>query len=302
MNMATEPTKRLGRGLDALLGDYAPKPQPEAVKDKPAEEGGTSGERGDRRSVPLAFIHPNPRNPRTTFAQDDLDDLAVSIQAHGMVQPIVVRPVPGRTDYFEIIAGQRRWIAAQKAGLHDVPVTLLDVSDKEALELAIVENVQRADLNPVEEALGYNALIEEFSYTQADLGARIGKSRVHVTNTLRLLKLPDEVIDRVREGQLSAGHARALVNAPDPGALAKKVIENGLSVRDTEKLARVPQKRSNSSPVAVKDADTRAVETELEARLGLKVDIRHKPDGKGEVRIAYTSLEQLESLCRKLRG
>ena len=295
--MAIEPTKRLGRGLDALLGDYAP-------KQKPAAEVGsrTSGDRGDRKTIPLAFIHPNPRNPRTTFAQEDLDDLTVSIQAHGMVQPIVVRPVPDRPDYYEIIAGERRWRAAQKAGLHDVPVTLLDVSDKEALELAIVENVQRADLNPVEEALGYNALIEEFGYTQADLGATIGKSRVHVTNTLRLLKLPDEVIDHVRTGRMSAGHARALITVADPGALAKRVIEDGLSVRATEKLAQSPNKRPPAKGAPAKDADTRSLENELEARLGLKVDIRHKPDGKGEVRIVYTSLEQLEALCRKLRG
>jgi ParB family chromosome partitioning protein len=295
--MASEPTKRLGRGLDALLGDYAPKPQPAAETVQP------KAEQTDRRTVPLAFIHPNPRNPRTTFAQEDLDDLAASIKAHGMVQPIVVRPVPDRPDYYEIIAGERRWRAAQKAGLHDVPVTLLDVTDKEALELAIVENVQRADLNPVEEALGYNALIEEFGYTQQDLGEAIGKSRVHVTNTLRLLKLPDEVIDHVRSGALSAGHARALVNAPDAGALARRVVEQGLSVRDTEKLVRSPQKKPASRPAGTeKDADTRALETELEARLGLTLDIRHKPDGRGEVRIAYRSLEQLDALCHKLRG
>jgi ParB family chromosome partitioning protein len=295
--MAPEPTRRLGRGLDALLGDYAPKPQAAAAdNDQPAAE------RGDRKTVPLAFIHPNPRNPRTSFAQEDLDDLAVSIQAHGLVQPIVVRPVPDRPDAYEIIAGERRWRAAQKAGLHDVPVTLLDVSDKEALELAIVENVQRADLNPVEEALGYQALIEEFEYTQADLGATIGKSRVHVTNTLRLLKLPDEVIDHVRAGQLSAGHARALVNAPDAGALAKRVVENGLSVRETEKLVQSPQKKAVPRVPAEKDPNTRALEHELEAQLGLKFDIRHRSDGRGEIRIAYGSLEQLDALCRKLRG
>lgn len=295
--MAPEPTRRLGRGLDALLGDYAPKPEPAS-----SESDQQAAERGDRKTVPLAFIHPNPRNPRTSFAQEDLDDLAVSIQAHGLVQPIVVRPMPDRPNAYEIIAGERRWRAAQKAGLHDVPVTLLEVSDKEALELAIVENVQRADLNPVEEALGYQALIEEFDYTQADLGATIGKSRVHVTNTLRLLKLPDEVIDYVRSGQLSAGHARALVNAPESTLLARRVVENGLSVRETEKLVQSPQKKPASKAPAEKDPNTRALERELEAQLGLKFDIRHRPDGKGEVRIAYGSLDQLDSLCRKLRG
>lgn len=296
--MTPEPKRRLGRGLDALLGDYAPKPQPESAA------GTASGvAANDRKTVPLAFIHPNPRNPRTTFAQADLDDLAVSIQAHGLVQPIVVRPVDGRPDYYEIIAGERRWRAAQKAGLHDVPVTILDVSDQEALELAIVENVQRADLNPVEEALGYNALIEEFGYTQADLGAKIGKSRVHVTNTLRLLSLPDSVIDHVRSGALSAGHARALVNMPDAGALAGQVLEKNLSVRDTEKLVRAAQRPAPAkAPAPVKDANTRALEQELEGRLGLKLDIRHRSDGKGEMRIAYRSLEQLDALCHKLRG
>ncbi len=297
-SMATEPRKRLGRGLDALLGDYAPKPAPVAV----ASNDGSGNDHADRKVVPLGFIHPNPRNPRTTFAQDDLDDLAISIQAHGMVQPIVVRPVPGKQDYYEIIAGERRWRAAQKAGLHDVPVTLLDVSDNEALELAIVENVQRSDLNPVEEALGYNALIEEFSYSQADLGARIGKSRVHVTNTLRLLKLPRDVIDYVRAGALSAGHARALINVAEASALAARVIERGLSVRETEKLTRAPKPPAAARAAPEKGADTRALEQELEARLGLKLDIRHKLDGKGEVRIAYQSLEQLEAVCRKLRG
>lgn len=295
--MAAEPKKRLGRGLDALLGDYAPK-RAEPVSDAAQ----TSADRGDRKTVPLAFIHPNPRNPRTSFAQADLDELTVSIQAHGMVQPIVVRPVPDRPDYFEIIAGERRWRAAQKAGLHDVPVTLLDVSDQQALELAIVENVQRADLNPVEEALGYQALIEEFHYSQADLGAKIGKSRVHVTNTLRLLNLPDIVIDHVRSGALSAGHARALVNVPDAGRLAMKVIEGGLSVRQTEQLARAPKAPPAARQRPEKAADTRAVEQELEASLGLKVDIRHAPNGKGELRLAYGSLEQLDALCRKLRG
>ena len=296
--MTPEPKRRLGRGLDALLGDYAPKPQPESTA------GPASGvAANDRKTVPLAFIHPNPRNPRTTFAQADLDDLAVSIQAHGLVQPIVVRPVDGQPDYYEIIAGERRWRAAQKAGLHDVPVTILDVSDQEALELAIVENVQRADLNPVEEALGYNALIEEFGYTQADLGAKIGKSRVHVTNTLRLLSLPDSVIDHVHSGALSAGHARALVNMPDAGTLAGQVIEKNLSVRDTEKLVRAAQRPAPAkAPTPVKDANTRALEQELEGRLGLKLDIRHRPDGKGEMRIAYRSLEQLDALCHKLRG
>lgn len=294
--MNAEPKRRLGRGLDALLGDYAPKPDLSTAHPGMAK----SPDSNDGKTIPIAFIHPNPRNPRTTFAQDDLDELAASIRTHGLVQPIVVRAVPGRPDHFEIIAGERRWRAAQKAGMHDVPVTLLDVSDQQALELAIVENVQRADLNPVEEALGYNALIEEFGYTQADLGSKIGKSRVHVTNTLRLLSLPDDVIDHVRSGKLSAGHARALVGFAKAEALAEQVIARGLSVRQTEQLVREPKAPARSTAPS-KDADTRDLEKDIEASLGLTVDIRHKADGKGEVRIAYRSLEQLDALCRKLR-
>ncbi len=295
--MNAEPKRRLGRGLDALLGDYAPQPDLSTEGNLPPESLETEG----GRTIPLGFIHPNPRNPRTTFAQDDLDELATSIRSHGLVQPIVVRSVEGRSNYYEIIAGERRWRAAQKAGLHDVPVTILDVSDQQALELAIVENVQRADLNPVEEALGYNALIEEFGYTQADLGSKIGKSRVHVTNTLRLLSLPDGVIEHVRSGALSAGHARALVGSDTAEALADQVIARGLSVRQTEKLVRAPKAPAPTKPAKpAKDADTRALEKDIEAGLGLSVDIRHKSDGKGEVRIAYRSLDQLETLCRKL--
>ena len=298
--MNAEPKRRLGRGLDALLGDYAPRPD----LSTDAATAGKPPHLADGKTIPIAFIHPNPRNPRTTFAQDDLDELAASIRTHGLVQPIVVRPVAGRPDYYEIIAGERRWRAAQKADLHDVPVTMLDVSDQQALELAIVENVQRTDLNPVEEALGYNALIEEFGYTQADLGAKIGKSRVHVTNTLRLLSLPDGVIDHIRSGALSAGHARALIGAPQAEALAEQVIARGLSVRQTEKLVREPRSPAPAARPAspAKDADTRALEKDIEACLGLTVDIRHKADGKGEVRIAYRSLEQLEALCGKLRA
>ena len=292
--MTSQPQKRLGRGLDALLGEFGNSPVGEPSV-------------GKRQSqVPLALIHPNPRNPRHEFATEDLDDLASSIRTHGVVQPIVVRAIAGPGEAYEIIAGERRWRAAQRAGLHDVPVTVLDVSDRQSLELAIVENVQRTDLNPVEEALGYQALLDEFSYSQADLGTIIGKSRVHVTNTLRLLKLPDDVLTAVKSGALSAGHGRALLSADDPSGLARRVIEKGLSVRETEALGQVAAgqdgKRAKTSGAVRKDADTRALENQLSDVLGIAVDIRHKANGKGEVRLRYQSLEQLDDLCRRLKS
>jgi ParB family chromosome partitioning protein len=294
--MTSEPQKRLGRGLDALLGEFGASPAGE-----PADA--YAGRR--QNQVPLAIIHPNPRNPRHEFATEDLDDLAASIRSHGVVQPIVVRAIAGPGETYEIIAGERRWRASQRAGLHDVPVIVLDVSDRQALELAIVENVQRTDLNPIEEALGYQALLQEFSYSQADLGTIIGKSRVHVTNTLRLLKLPADVLTAVKSGTLSAGHGRALLGADDPGALASLVIDKGLSVRETEILAQSAPgqggKRARKSPAARKDADTRALEKQLSDALGMAVDIRHKTNGKGEIRLRYGSLEQLDEVCRLLK-
>ena len=292
--MTSQPQKRLGRGLDALLGEFGNSPVGEA----------SAGKRLNQ--VPLALIHPNPRNPRHEFATEDLDDLAASIRTHGVVQPIVVRAMAGPGETYEIIAGERRWRAAQRAGLHDVPVTVLDVSDRQSLELAIVENVQRTDLNAIEEALGYQALIDEFSYSQADLGSIIGKSRVHVTNTLRLLKLPDDVLTAVKSGALSAGHGRALLTADDPSGLARRVIEKGLSVRETEALGQAAAdqggKRAKASASARKDADTRALENQLSDALGIAVDIRHKANGKGEIRLRYQSLEQLDDLCRLLKS
>ncbi|WP_026380530.1 ParB/RepB/Spo0J family partition protein [Afifella pfennigii] len=294
--MAQEPTRRLGRGLDALLQDYA---LPEMT---PAEEG--ERPRPAPQTALLASIHPNPRNPRRDFSGEELEDLAASIRAHGLVQPVVVRPRPGVSGEYEIIAGERRWRAAQLAGIHEVPITLLEVSDREALELAIVENVQRADLNPLEEAQGYQALIEEFSYSQGDLADVIGKSRVHVTNTLRLLKLPEKVLEHLRFGRLTAGHARALINTEEPVRLAEIAIAKGLSVRDTEKLAQRGAEPASGErrQTAEKDADTLALQKELGDRLGLQIDIRHKPDGKGEVRIKYRDLAQLDMVCGRLRS
>ena len=291
--MSIEPRRRLGRGLDALLGAYPPAP----------DERATRPEAG-RRTVPIGSIDRNPRNPRREFRREELEELATSLRQHGMVQPLVVRPAGGGRERYEIIAGERRWRAAQIAGLHDVPVSVLDVSDREALELAIVENVQRADLNAIEEAQGYQALIAEFGYTQADLGEIIGKSRVHVTNTLRLLKLPAPVQTMLQSGKLSAGHGRALLAAADPERLAGTVVEKNLSVRETERLAQLPQSQPGSRPRrrSAKPADIAALEKDLTAALGLGVDLRHDASGRGEIRIAYRTLEQLEAICARLRA
>jgi ParB family chromosome partitioning protein len=290
--LALEQRRRLGRGLDALLGPYPGEP----------EEHHAAAESG-RRTVPVALIDRNPRNPRRDFRAEDLEELAASLNQHGIVQPLVVRPAPGSAERYELIAGERRWRAAQLAGLHEVPVTIIDVSDRQALELAIVENVQRADLNPVEEARGYQALIEEFDHSQADLGATIGKSRVHVANTLRLLKLPQAVLALLEAGTLSAGHGRALLAASDPERLARMVVDKNLSVRETERLAQLPHEEPRAAPKrgAARNPDVVALEKGLSDSLGLNVALRHDDSGRGELRIAYRSLEQLESLCRKLR-
>lgn len=280
--------KRLGRGLAALIGEID---RPEAPIKASVADG----------KVPIELIGPNPRNPRRTFGEEELADLAQSIREHGIVQPVVVRPAPGQPGRFEIIAGERRWRAAQRAGVAEIPIIRRDVDDRVALEIAIIENVQRADLNPVEEALGYQQLMEDHGYTQADLGQVIGKSRSHVANTLRLLKLPAEIREMVVNGALSAGHARTLVTAADPGALAKRIVEGGLSVRQAEALAQAPQASPRPKAAAPeKDADTLSLEKLLSDVTGMKVTINHR-DGGGELRIAYRTLEQLDDLCRRLR-
>ncbi|MCX5513868.1 chromosome partitioning protein ParB [Kaistia algarum] len=280
--------RRLGRGLAALIGDV----DTEAVVNERS--------RSSRR-VPVAFLSPNPRNPRKSFEEADLADLTASIREKGIVQPILVRPVRGGGEAYEIIAGERRWRAAQRAGLHDVPVIINDVSDKEALELAIIENVQRADLNALEEALGYQQLIDEFDYTQTALADVIGKSRPHVANTLRLLKLPDSVKTYLREGKLTAGHARALVTVNDPAAVAARIVEGGLTVRDAEALTQQEPRRGETKPRPEKDADTRALERLLSDMLGLVVTIDHRRDGSGTLRVGYSTLEQLDGVCRLLK-
>ncbi|WEX09619.1 ParB/RepB/Spo0J family partition protein [Chelativorans sp. AA-79] len=280
--------KRLGRGLAALIGEV----------DKPT----TREEETVRadRSIPIEFVSPNPRNPRRNFAETDLIELSQSIREHGIVQPVVVRPAAA-TGRYEIIAGERRWRAAQRAGLTEIPVIIRDVDDKAALELAIIENVQRADLNSIEEARGYQQLMDEHNYTQADLAQVIGKSRSHVANTLRLLKLPESVAEFIIDGSLTAGHARTLVTAVDPAGLAKRIIDEGLSVRQAEALAGAQDEEpSRAKERKEKDADTISLEKLLSDHTGLKVSINHKEKG-GEMRISYRSLEQLDELCRLLQ-
>ena len=285
--------RRLGRGLAALIG--------EAAEVVPATERG----HGQRR-VPIEFLRPNPRNPRINFRESDLADLAASIREKGVIQTIIVRTIPGLADAYEIVAGERRWRAAQLAHLSDIPVVIHELDDREALELAIVENVQRADLDAIEEARGYQRLIEEFGYAQGDLAKVIGKSRPHVANTLRLLQLPPSTRRLVSEGEISAGHARALLAVKSPETVAARIVAEGLTVRNVERIA---QKESSgaASPRAkkreeVKDADTRALEKTLTDALGLSVSLHALGDERGELRIRYETFEQLDGLCRKLAG
>lgn len=290
---------RLGRGLAALIGDMG------EISDIGSERARPNL---SQRKVPLAFLRANPNNPRRTFGEEELEDLAASIRERGVIQPIVVRPVAGERDAYEIVAGERRWRASQRAGIHEVPIVVVDVDDRGALEIAIIENVQRADLNPLEEATGYQALAEQFAYSQSDVARVIGKSRSHVANTMRLLKLPDSVKTYLAEGLLSAGHARALLTQDDPEGLARIIVEQGMNVRAIEALAQElnvakaeaagkPLKKAREpKPV---DADTRALERRLSDALGLNVSIRH--DGEaGELRIRYASLDQLDEVCRLL--
>ncbi|TIY04265.1 MAG: ParB/RepB/Spo0J family partition protein [Mesorhizobium sp.] len=284
--------KRLGRGLAALIGEID---RPAAVEKQGMNADG---------KVPIEFLSPNPKNPRRHFGDADLTHLAQSIREHGVVQPVVARPSPTQAGRYEIIAGERRWRAAQRAGLVEIPIIVRDVNDRTALELAIIENVQRTDLNPVEEALGYQQLIDDHGYTQADLGQVIGKSRSHVANTLRLLKLPDVIRDMLVDGALSAGHARTLVTAQDPAGLAKRILEDGLSVRQAEALAQMPAgaptvKRQPAAPTQ-KDADTLALEKLMTGTIGMIVTIEHKERG-GVISVAYRTLEQLDELCRRLK-
>ncbi len=244
------------------------------------------------------MLRPNPRNPRRTFPTAELDELSASIKERGIIQPIAVRPLRGASESYEIIAGERRWQAAQRAGLNEVPVVVLEVSDAEALELAIIENVQREDLNPMEEAAGYQALMDEFKYHQEDIAKTVGKSRSHVANMLRLLKLPESVKAGIRSGQFTAGHARALIGYAEPERLAQQIIERGLNVRQVEALVRAHAKSGMRKPPA-KAADTIALEKQVSDALGLAVTIDHRGNG-GAVHIKYRNLDQLRDVMRRL--
>lgn len=283
-----ERPSRLGRGLAALIGDM-----------QSVEGARLADNTGGLRRLPVDFLVANRANPRHEFNADDLEDLTNSIREKGVMQPLLVRPTRD-PNQFEIIAGERRWRASQRAGLNEVPVLVRDVSDKEALELAIIENVQRVDLNPLEEAMGYAQLIEQFEYTQNDLAQVIGKSRSHVANTLRLMKLPEDVRNMVSRGELTAGHARTLITADDPAAVARRIVGGGLSVREAEALSqeRPSAPRKKAAPV-MKDADTQALEKRLSDVLGLHVAIDHKDQG-GRVEIRYRTLDQLDAVCAKL--
>ncbi|WP_299825837.1 ParB/RepB/Spo0J family partition protein [uncultured Roseobacter sp.] len=288
----------LGRGLSALMSDVAE-----------TEKAASAGPSAAERVIPIEQIAPNPDQPRKRFAEGDLDDLAASIREKGVIQPLIVRAVAD--DRYEIVAGERRWRASQMAKLHELPVVVRDFTDVEVLEVAIIENIQRADLNPIEEAAGYRQLMDRFGHTQEKMAEALGKSRSHIANLLRLLNLPEAVLEMVRKGDLSSGHARALIPADDPLKLAQTIVRGGLSVRAAEAL--VKKQASDGANIfgtpdakpakAAKDADTKALEDDLSASLGMKVSLSHKPGQEsGQMTLHYKSLDDLDELCRILSG
>jgi ParB family chromosome partitioning protein len=294
--MADKPS-RLGRGLAALIGDVG-------VEAPANDRGGDNAPvalRQTQRKVPIEHITPNPKNPRKNFSDEELAELASSIRERGIIQPIVVRPAKGQANAFEIIAGERRWRAAQRAKLHEVPIVVLEVTDGEALELAIIENVQRTDLNPLEEALGYQSLVDHYKHSQDDIAGIVGKSRSHVSNTLRLLKLPDSVKAYINSGKITAGHARALIGQPNPEELAHEIVTKGLNVRQIEKAKQDKSGKKGKAGKKRKDPNTAALERSLTDTLGLAVEINHRGRG-GSVKIKYKTLDQLEEISRRLEG
>ena len=289
MTAVEEPRRRgLGRGLSALLGE----PVAAAISTATNEVG--------LRTLPIEKLRPGRFQPRRHFDQNAIDDLVESVREKGILQPLIVRRLPDEIDDYEIIAGERRWRAAQVAGLHDVPVVIRDLSDPESLEVALIENLQRQDLSPLEEAEGYRRLLDEFEHTQEKLAQTVGKSRSHVANTMRLLALPDSVKNLLEQGALTAGHARALLTADDPARLAEQVVSRGLNVRQTEQLAQeAPGPKKSAKPTSAKDADLLALERDLARHLGLKVAITAQGKG-GQIAIHYTTLEQLDDILHRL--
>ena len=284
----------LGRGLSSLMGD---------ITKEPITSGVNSENQTDEKLVPVEKIYPNPNQPRKSFQEEKLIELANSIKTKGLVQPLIVRKKKGTKESFEIVAGERRWRAAQRAQIHELPVIVKDFSDIEVLEIAIIENVQRADLNPVEEALGYKNFMDNFDHTQEGLSKEIGKSRSHIANLLRLLNLPKEVQNLLISGQLTAGHARALVTSENPVALAKQIISLGLSVRDAERLAKNASQKNAVKKVKIKEkpADTVILETDLSAALKMKVLIDHEVGKEnGLISISYKSLEDLDRISEMI--
>jgi ParB family chromosome partitioning protein len=290
---------RLGRGLAALIGDFGDVGQ--AAK--------AEGKIEPQRKVPVEFLRPNPRNPRRSFGEAELAELATSITQRGIIQPIVVRPLADVPGAFEIVAGERRWRASQKAGLDEVPVVIVEIDDRASLEFAILENVQRADLNPIEEASGYERLMQDFAYTQKELAEILGKSRSHLANTLRLLNLPPSVQDRVTAGELTAGHARALLAVRDPEALARRVVAEGLSVRQVEALASAEAEAAPSETPrpgrprlsAERAAPVRDLELRIRRALGVEVTYRPKDETSGEIRIRYETQDELQALLSRFK-
>jgi ParB family transcriptional regulator, chromosome partitioning protein len=283
--------KRLGRGLAALIGDDVVE-----APVNPTQDLAPAGSIVGLRHLPIDLLTANPNNPRRHFADEDIASLAASLKDKGVLQPIMVRP---KGESYEIVAGERRWRAAQRAGIHQVPVIIRELDDRETLEIAIIENVQRSDLNPLEEARAYKMLMDQYDYTQQQLAESIGKSRSHIANTLRLMQLPQSVLSHIESGQLSAGHARAIVATDNPNDLAEQIIKLGLSVRQAEDLTRDQNHKSKKIEGKEKDADTRALENSLAAALGLSVNIDHKGRG-GSVVITYKTLEQLELVAHRL--
>ena len=283
----------LGRGLSALMADIEPSSK---------ETSDIKTQFKNDTLLPIEKIHPNPDQPRRYFDKDDLSDLAASIRAKGIIQPLVVRSHPSKEGDFEIVAGERRWRASQIAQIHRIPVVVREFSNEDVLEIAIIENIQRADLNPIEEAAGYRQLMDKFGHTQDQMAQALGKSRPHIANFLRLLALPEYVQDLVIKGKISSGHARALITSSDPSGIAKIIIARGLSVRQTETLVKNPVgEKPIRLPETPKDADTKALEGDLSAALKMKVLISHKPNNaSGEIKIQYKNLEQLDDLCRYL--